>query len=450
MVAFDRADDGVLGINNMAYGTAINAVQSYLESALPADVGSHHGLLVARDYGIRPSNTAAANNAGFTALLAAIAAGTGRGVLFTEPGTVQFSSTVTWPVSSYNLDIAGRSLDTILHYTTADGTDAWVFDGMVASNTQLTIRNLRLKGGGAYNNAGGTANTGNGIKLRNRTDVLLLGVWVTDFGNGAGILGDGLELATIVGGEAKRCKYGLHLKQAVGGIALGSNANTVVGWACNDLSIGIRLESCGVFTMRGNAVQGCYNNGVEIVGGEGIGFDGVYFEATNVNNNAGGGAVVTSGVVKNLALKSCHFGTDKDNVVIAASASRATLENCEAYNVTNAGDYTHILRTSVVALTDTGFATTRNHPAFFYGSATWDPASLGNGAFAVQDITCTGALVGYPATVAVANGLPNGVIAIANCQSANSVRVTLVNLSGSTQDLASGTYRVVAMGREVL
>jgi hypothetical protein len=76
------------------------------------------------------------------------------------------------------------------------------------------------------------------------------------------------------------------------------------------------------------------------------------------------------------------------------------------------------------------------------GSKTWDPPSVASSAMTSTTVTATGAVVGDFATAALAIAMPAGCALVAEVTAANTVTVSLINLSGSTQDPASGTLRV--------
>lgn len=81
------------------------------------------------------------------------------------------------------------------------------------------------------------------------------------------------------------------------------------------------------------------------------------------------------------------------------------------------------------------------------GSKTWDPASVANGATtATTAVTVTGAKTGDEAYAKFSNALPTGAFLTA-VASTNTVTVALVNNSGATLDLASGTLTARAEDR---
>lgn len=77
--------------------------------------------------------------------------------------------------------------------------------------------------------------------------------------------------------------------------------------------------------------------------------------------------------------------------------------------------------------------------------AAWDPPNLVNNASVTVNITVTGAAVGDICGVSFTTVLPAGMyFAVPQVTATNTVTVTLINNSGSTQDLASGTLKVQA------
>lgn len=83
---------------------------------------------------------------------------------------------------------------------------------------------------------------------------------------------------------------------------------------------------------------------------------------------------------------------------------------------------------------------------FIYGSTTWNPASIASGAgtgitFAVSGVQLGDQVIGIShSQIGVVGMYMSGVVS-----SAGNVDVTLINASGSTQDVASGTLRVTVL-----
>jgi hypothetical protein len=77
------------------------------------------------------------------------------------------------------------------------------------------------------------------------------------------------------------------------------------------------------------------------------------------------------------------------------------------------------------------------------GSATKDWASIADGAMASQTVTVTGCAIGDVAQASMSVAVPAGMQLTATVTAADTVTVTLMNHSGSAQDLASGTLTVL-------
>lgn len=76
------------------------------------------------------------------------------------------------------------------------------------------------------------------------------------------------------------------------------------------------------------------------------------------------------------------------------------------------------------------------------GTATWNPASIADGASASTDVTVTGAAVGDPCSVGFTSIAAAGWRITANVRAADTVSVFLTNNTGGAVDLASGTVTV--------
>jgi hypothetical protein len=78
---------------------------------------------------------------------------------------------------------------------------------------------------------------------------------------------------------------------------------------------------------------------------------------------------------------------------------------------------------------------------FLSATTTWDPPSVATGAAITTTITVTNAALGDTAAASFSLALPDNVTIAASVSVANTVKVTIVNLSGGAVDLASGTLR---------
>ena len=76
-----------------------------------------------------------------------------------------------------------------------------------------------------------------------------------------------------------------------------------------------------------------------------------------------------------------------------------------------------------------------------YGSATWNPGSIGAGAEEAKEVTVTGAAVGDYAVASFSNDVSDLALD-AQVTASNTVTCVLVNNTGGAIDLASGTVYV--------
>lgn len=85
----------------------------------------------------------------------------------------------------------------------------------------------------------------------------------------------------------------------------------------------------------------------------------------------------------------------------------------------------------------------------FTASATWNPASIANGAEAAVDVTVPGAVLGDFAFASFSLDVADLVLD-ANVTAANTVTCVLANNTGGAVDLASGTLRVKVVPADVI
>jgi hypothetical protein len=71
----------------------------------------------------------------------------------------------------------------------------------------------------------------------------------------------------------------------------------------------------------------------------------------------------------------------------------------------------------------------------------WNPPALASGAVTATTLTVPGAAVGNPVIVGLYPAVPVGVFAVANVTAADTVTVTLVNLSSVAYDHPAGSVR---------
>ena len=76
------------------------------------------------------------------------------------------------------------------------------------------------------------------------------------------------------------------------------------------------------------------------------------------------------------------------------------------------------------------------------GSAVWDPANVTTGNMTSTTVTVTGAAIGDVAVPGLSVAVPAGALLTASVTAADTVTVTLYNLTGGDLDLASGALTV--------
>jgi hypothetical protein len=81
-------------------------------------------------------------------------------------------------------------------------------------------------------------------------------------------------------------------------------------------------------------------------------------------------------------------------------------------------------------------------PYWLTATATWDPASVADGAVVSTTVTVTGAAVGEPCVAGLTTMTTTNMTITAYVSAANTVTVVIFNKSGGAVDLGSGTLRV--------
>jgi hypothetical protein len=137
------------------------------------------------------------------------------------------------------------------------------------------------------------------------------------------------------------------------------------------------------------------------------------------------------------------------------SAVGGSLKNCKVYS--NSGTGLNVFALSGhfdltgndIYSNGTDIANDGSHSASLNGpyrvlslSTTWDPPSIASGAATSTTVTVTGAAAGDVALASLDNSSVTGLVLTATVTAANTVTVTLANLSGSTVDLANSGLRV--------
>lgn len=258
------------------------------------------------------------------------------------------------------------------------------------------------------------------------------------------------------------------------GAATSCNYNVVVGNSCNtnradfaQSGAGIHLEesasgSCSYNQVTGNDCDGNAGLGVNVSAGTGNGIVG-----NNVRNNTKSGIAVSSSIdilvsgnnvldngSGDTAGYQCALRFDDTALVPAStgvvignilSGSVEGIKTFASSTLTIIGNDVTGNSANAINITTSTTDYTMGNRGFdamqvYNGSATYDPASLADGAGATTTVTVTGAALGDFAEASFSLDL-QGITLTAWVSAANTVSVRFQNESGGILDLASGTLR---------
>lgn len=163
----------------------------------------------------------------------------------------------------------------------------------------------------------------------------------------------------------------------------------------------------------GVVITGCYCNGANLQ-------DQIYISGTSTL--ASSRVVLSNVLLQGTAVNGINIVSGASNIQMMSNTLAATYSNS---TLVNAGTLT---------------AQSSNNPLF--GSAIYDPASLGDGVGATTTIVVTGATLGDLSQVTFSNDL-QGITLTSWVSSANTVSVRFQNESGGILDLASGILRAI-------
>lgn len=397
---------------------------------------------------------AASSNAFTNARAAALSSGKG---LIIPPGTYRCST--AFDLSGEGLRIYGIG-HACLKYTGSGSAVATVDNGVSAVAYRHELHNLTLEGSGAANQDGlyqrnYVHNKRAGLRVRNvtrfafRIDGDVLSLWE----DCASTINEAAMSSTPT-----HCFY-------IDGTAIISDTTATQFVNCYG-------EGMTAYGLYANKMAGCTWNGGSFEGmptGTGI-----YLSASTSRNtlqdmfceaNLVGGDVINYGkqnkfiggtyssrkavppyedvrsiIVKAGAELTDIIGVHGYAVTVESGALSTKFDGCDLdYVITDSGTDTRILRTRQLFNTSSIIADVRE----LSGSATYDPASLADGAGATTTVTVTGAALGdYVDNLSFSNDL-QGVILSGYVSAANTVAVRFQNESGGVLDLASGTIRVI-------
>lgn len=166
--------------------------------------------------------------------------------------------------------------------------------------------------------------------------------------------------------------------------------------------------------------------------------------------NVAGGGTVTEGRGFN-AVSAFTTGTTTDHSAFYAdtpNVAGGTLTNYYGFRYpagtgTNSWmlftpDMTARSQLGQVSIGNSGATYITNHRS---ATTTWDPASIANGAMTSTTVTVTGAAIGNPCITGFSIAVPAGGLLVCSITASNTATVTLMNHTGGTLDLGSGTLR---------
>jgi len=214
--------------------------------------------------------------------------------------------------------------------------------------------------------------------------------------------------------------------------------------------VGCKIEGAGQHGINIDSTNGGYSD-IQIIG------NGLSSNGDSANNTydhiiiqgpSGNGVARTQIVGNSLGTKSGVANKVRYGINMSSTASQATviIGNSFGPSPFYLSGSTHQLVTGPINDGSSGSFPVYIHSnagvATDQASTTWDPASVASGAATSTTVTLTGAAIGDPIQATFSQAVPAGVMLGANVTATDTVTVTLANLSGSSQDLASGTVRV--------
>jgi hypothetical protein len=207
-----------------------------------------------------------------------------------------------------------------------------------------------------------------------------------------------------------------------------------------------------VMTMP--VIQG-NDTGVDIDDGKGWVHNGGYYESNGSYDIRIGDATSLAGA----AIRGVIFndgGASKDYAILLRRVTGVTIESCVFQNYAiagihrdGAGSTTVVGRVRACTIEGTPAVLASENASFhrdpdeavITATVTWDPGSIADGDQEVNDVAVTGAALGDFVEVAASGSLGNLHLS-GHVHDADTVRLSLINASGSSVDLGSRTYRI--------
>ena len=445
------------------------------------------------------TNDAAAIQAAINAVATA-----GGGVVLFPPGT--YAITTPLSITTSGISLIGVSPQSSIIKVASGNTTGVTILGASAGSTiaQITLKNLQFLGPGKA-----SAATGYGVSIKwTSVDVLLDNCWIKQWGSHGIYMNDAYSatfervLTESNGGCGyygetninnilwNRCVVLLNADagiKVIGGAAalmlacdIESNAKAGVdlryafaytiqscdfeGNGTDTTSPNIYLhfktnvaDKANMTRIIGNNIEGKSVTaiGVLVDGANQTAIDGNRFDGQVTDNikTTSNASRTLIGAMNNYATGSASpndssastatLRYDTTNLIMSASPGILLVPRSSAPPATAEGELWWNSTTHQLNARDN--SATRVVASGFEGSATYDPPSLAAGASATTAVTVTGAAVGDVVLASHDSITTGGWLISGSVSAANTVRVTLLNQTGGTVDLASGTLRAVVL-----
>lgn len=447
------------------------AVESFLQPFTGAKARTYldkaRDVVSVRDFGAKCNSTTGLNGADDTAAIQA-AINTGRPVYVPAGGAAgatfcRITAALTIP-NQNGFTIYGDSRRTSrIHQSTAGADVFYAAGDYLTCCNGLAISDLTVaSSGGRY-----------GVRLGGFSRSYLKNVRVTGFSAGAGVYLFDSHTATLENVELDSNQDGI-LEDGTATHTGPNNLRVAHSYIGGNARYGVNLYSCAALHFAGNTVEGNAKGGVRChTAGYGVGIRDNYFEQnrdgtagtfdvylgeasfiracvveSNYFNGRVGGDVSDYYPVRVGYLLACRIGFNFVNVGNRYVNFGAGTVIDTVFEPMSAGDtFDRSVLSTVYGNLPATFAQFRNvmrdtlnYPREFYGSATYDPPSLADGAGVTSTVTVTNAALGDLAVCSFSLSL-QGVTLTGYVSAADTVSCRFQNESGGALDLAAGVLR---------
>lgn len=385
--------------------------------------------------------------AAMNSLISLIQAGPGMGEIEFGYGTWTFSGGFTLPDG---ISLRGKGEGTVLSLAAAATSSQFILfnPGTTPANGgrhRVSISRMKIIG----NNA-----NCQGISMTAAVNPRLHDLWIDQFGKNGVLL---TSCISPVAHNVRVTRSGFHGINVTG--ANGSHSTSGMFFACQAYNNGLSgavLQFADTFLLAGCVLESNSQYGLSFANeGGNHTIDGCHIEDNTTYQVNLAGTVISCSF---LGTKCFAYSAKAEGCVNLAGGSGHLL-----YGLTCPGTATGIAIAAGVnncvviggtgTITDASTGTTIIQPAgskfnggalikgHLSGTTTWNPGAVGNGAIASTTVTVSGAAVGDTVTAGFSTALPAGVLISGAVTAAGTVTVTVHNVSGASQTLASGTLR---------